>query len=69
LGRRGLTGGQTRAATFRKAAGFADLYELELRAGDALHLAAASEQGATLWTLDRRQAQAGAVLGVPTQLL
>ena len=57
------------SATFRKAAGFADLYELELRAGDALHLAAASEQGATLWTLDRRQAAAGPVLGVPTQLL
>jgi predicted nucleic acid-binding protein len=57
------------SATFRKAAGFADLYELGLRAGDALHLAAASEQGATLWTLDRRQAAAGRVLGVPTQLI
>jgi predicted nucleic acid-binding protein len=57
------------SATFRKAAGFSDRYELGLRAGDALHLAAASEQGATLWTLDRRQAAAGPVLGVPTQLL
>jgi uncharacterized protein len=40
-----------------------------LRAGDALHLATASEQGATVHTLDQRLAEAGPVLGVPTQLL
>ena len=33
------------------------------------HLAAASDQGATVWTLDRRLAEAGPALGVPTRLL
>lgn len=42
---------------------------LGLRAGDALHLATASEYGATVHTLDQRLAAAGPVLGVPTQLL
>lgn len=59
-----VTGGQ-----FRAAAKFADQHALGLRAGDALHLAAASEQGATVHTLDQRLAEAGPVLGVPTQLL
>jgi predicted nucleic acid-binding protein len=54
---------------FRTAAKFVDQHTLGLRAGDALHLAAASEQGATVHTLDRRLAEAGPVLGVPTQLL
>ena len=40
-----------------------------LRAGDALHLATASEHGATVHTLDQRLAEAGPVLGVPTRLL
>ena len=35
----------------------------------ALHLATASEHGATVHTLDQRLAEAGPVLGVPTQLL
>jgi predicted nucleic acid-binding protein len=60
----GVTGGQ-----FRTAAKFADQNALGLRAGDALHLAIASEYGATLHTLDQRLAEAGPVLGVPTQLL
>jgi len=57
------------AAHFRAAAKFVDQHTLGLRAGDALHLATASEHGATVHTLDQRLAQAGPVLGVPTQLL
>ena len=58
-----VTGGQ-----FRTAARFVDQSTLNLRAGDALHLATASEHGATLHTLDRRLGAAGPVLGVPTRL-
>ena len=54
---------------FRVAATFADQPELELRAGDALHLAAAFEHGATVHTLDKLLANAGPKLGVPTRLL
>jgi predicted nucleic acid-binding protein len=54
---------------FRAAARFVDQHTLGLRAGDALHLATASEHGATICTLDQRLAEAGPVLGVPTQLL
>lgn len=54
---------------FRAAAKFLDHHALSLRAGDALHLATASEHGATVHTLDQRLAEAGPVLGVPTQLL
>jgi predicted nucleic acid-binding protein len=57
------------AGHFRAAAKFVDQYTLGLRAGDALHLATASEQGATVYTLDQRLAEAGPLLGVPTQLL
>ncbi|MDR3506824.1 MAG: type II toxin-antitoxin system VapC family toxin [Caulobacteraceae bacterium] len=56
-------------ANFRTAARFADQHGLGLRAGDALHLATASEHGATVHTLDRRLTEAGPMLGVPTQLL
>jgi uncharacterized protein len=59
-----VTGGH-----FRTAAKFVDQHTLRLRAGDALHLATASEQGATVHTFDQRLAEAGPVLGVPTQLL
>ena len=54
---------------FRTAAGFVDQHMLGLRAGDALHLAVAAEHGATVHTLDRRLAEAGPALGVPTRLL
>ncbi len=54
---------------FRAAAKFVDQHTLGLRAGDALHLAMASEHGATVHTLDQRLAKAGPMLGVPTQLL
>ena len=59
-----VTGGQ-----FRAAARFADQHALGLRAGDALHLAIASEHGATVYTLDQRLADAGPALGVPVHLL
>lgn len=59
-----VTGGQLRAA-----ARFADQHALGLRAGDALHLAVASEHGATVHTLDQRLAEAGPALGVPAELL
>jgi hypothetical protein len=56
-------------AHFRTAAKFVDQHGLGLRAGDALHLAIASEHGATVHTLDQRLAEAGPALGVSTQLL
>ncbi|MEC9346488.1 MAG: type II toxin-antitoxin system VapC family toxin [Pseudomonadota bacterium] len=56
------------AAQFRAAARFVDQHMLGLRAGDALHLAIASEHGATVHTLDRRLAGAGPALGVPVHL-
>jgi predicted nucleic acid-binding protein len=59
-----VTGGQ-----FRAAARYVDQHTLGLRAGDALHLAVASEHGATVHTLDQRLADAGPALGVPAQLL
>jgi uncharacterized protein len=54
---------------FRTAAKFVDQHTLGLRAGDALHLATASEHGVTVATLDQRLAEAGPALGVPTQKL
>jgi predicted nucleic acid-binding protein len=59
-----VTGGHLRTA-----ARLVDQHTLGLRAGDALHLATASEHGATVYTLDQRLATAGRVLGVPTQSL
>src|SRR5690606_18733836 len=54
---------------FRTAARYADQHVLGLRAGDALHLAVTVEHGATLHTLDRKLAEAGAVLGASTALI
>jgi predicted nucleic acid-binding protein len=54
---------------FRAAAKFADQQALGLRAGDALHLAAASDRGATVHTLDQRLAEAGPPLGIAAHLL
>lgn len=50
---------------FRAAARFADQSGLNLRAGDALHLAICSNRGASLCTLDRRLAEAAPQVGVP----
>lgn len=57
------------SAHFRAAARLADQHSLGLRAGDALHLAIASDKGAILCTLDRRLAAAGKALGVATKLI
>jgi predicted nucleic acid-binding protein len=57
------------AGHFRSASQFVDQHTLGLRAGDALHLAVAAAHGACVFTLDRRLAEAGPVLGVPTQTL
>ena len=54
---------------FRAAAKFVDQHALGLRAGDALHLATASDHGAMVHTLDQRLAEAGPVLGVATLLM
>lgn len=54
---------------FRTAAKFTDQHGLGLRAGDALHLAVADDNGLVLYTLDRRLAEAGPALGVATHLL
>lgn len=54
---------------FQTAARFVDQHGLGLPAGDALHLAVASDHGATVQTLDRRLAGAAPALGVPARLL
>ena len=54
--------------SFRRAAGFADQPALNLRAGDALHLAICAVTGAKLCTLDRRLSEAAPVVGVETLL-
>jgi uncharacterized protein len=53
----------------RAAARFADQSELNLRAGDALHLAICANHGASLCTLDRRLAEAAPRVGVPVREL
>lgn len=58
-----------KAPHFRVAAKFTDQHALGLRSGDALHLAIASDHGATLYTLDGRLAEAGPLVGVPTVLV
>jgi predicted nucleic acid-binding protein len=54
---------------FEAATRFAGNVEARLRAGDALHLAFAHRYDAMLCTLDRRRAEAGEVLAIPTLLL
>jgi predicted nucleic acid-binding protein len=57
------------ARHFEIAARFVDQHELGLRAGDALHLAVASQRGLVLATLDHKLAEAGPKLGAATLLL
>jgi predicted nucleic acid-binding protein len=52
---------------FRAAVRLADQSELNLRAGDALHLAICANHGASLCTLDRRLAEAAPRVGVPVR--
>jgi uncharacterized protein len=52
---------------FHAAARFADQSDLNLRAGDALHLAICANHGASLCTLDRRLAEAAGRVGVPVR--
>ncbi len=54
---------------FRTAALFTDQHRLGLRSGNALHLAVCAGLGATMCTLDRGMAEAGASLGVATVLI
>lgn len=54
---------------FILAAEFAENPELVLRAGDALHLAIVSDHQMTLYTLDKKLARAGSILGIATHLL
>ena len=53
---------------FETAARFCDNASLNIRAGDALHLAIAGAHGMTLATLDRSMAEAGLQLGIATQI-
>ena len=54
---------------FPAAARFCDQSHLNLRAGDALHLAICAGHGATICTLDQTMAQAAPHLGVACVLL
>lgn len=56
------------ALDFRTAARLADQHAAALRAGDALHLAIASNRGMTLYTLDKGLAKAAQV-GINTVLI
>ena len=57
------------SAHLNQAARLAGNYMVGLRAGDALHLAVASDKGATLCTLDKRLAGAGKALKLATALV
>lgn len=57
------------ADDFREASLMMERGSKPLRGGDALHLAIAHRVGATLWTLDRRMAEAGQALGLDARLL
>ena len=54
---------------FAEASAFATQNTLNIRAGDALHLAIAAASGFTLVTLDTTMAKAAPVLGIPVEPL
>ncbi len=54
---------------FRAAANLSDNIALGIRAPDALHLAVAVDNGATLCTLDKKLAAGAAALGAKVNLL
>ncbi len=60
---------QVELAAFMTAARFTDRHELNLRAGDALHIAVAMQHGATILSFDRRLVEAGTALGAATRLM
>jgi uncharacterized protein len=53
---------------FEEASSLCDDHELGLRAPDALHLAVAARQGATLVTLDKKLFKAAAILGCKPEM-
>lgn len=57
------------ASHYLTAARFCDRSELNLRAGDALHVAVAQQAGLTLATLDETLSRACNTIGTPTHLL
>jgi uncharacterized protein len=57
------------AISFHTAVRFCDQSQLNLRSGDALHLAICAEHGATICTLDQVLGQAAPVLGVALLML
>lgn len=57
------------AGDFAMASSYMENCALPLRGGDALHLAVARRHDATVWTLDRKMAEAGQELGLGTCLL
>lgn len=63
--REGLHSATITESTYAAAAEMIARHELGLRAGDALHIAAAASAGCTLVTLDQRLAKAAPELGVP----
>lgn len=64
-----LTVWPVRHHDFLTAARMAEQYATDLRAGDALHLAVVANRGGQLVSLDRRQVEAGTVLGVVAKLI
>ena len=54
---------------FLDAAALAARSSSGLRAGDALHLAIAADQDATVWTLDKAMAKAAKELNLPAELI
>jgi predicted nucleic acid-binding protein len=58
-----------RVQDFDQAMGLASETAAGVRGGDALHLAIAMRHGATLCTLDARQAEAAGVLGIDAKLV
>lgn len=54
---------------FRTAARLADQHATGLRAGDALHLAVASNHGAAIVTLDQTLARAAEAMGVSAKMI
>lgn len=67
--RESLTRVTVRNRHFLEAAALAARSSSGLRAGDALHLAIAADQEATVWTLDKAMAKAGTELHLPVELI